>query len=78
MRKNLPVNNSEYELSDQSIIVSRTDLKGKIAYVNQEFIEASGFDAEELANQPHNIVRHPDMPAAAFENLWDTIKAGKP
>ncbi|MGE0286555.1 MAG: methyl-accepting chemotaxis protein [Bradyrhizobium sp.] len=78
MRKNLPVTDVEYQISDQSVIVSRTDLKGKITYVNQEFIEASGFEPEELAGQPHNIVRHPDMPSAAFGNLWETIKAGKP
>ncbi len=78
MRKNLPVSTVEYQLGDGAVIVSKTDTKGKITYVNQEFIEASGFGPDELLGQPHNIVRHPDMPPAAFQNLWDTIKAGKP
>ncbi len=78
MRKNLPVTNIEYPLNEQTLIVSKTDLKGKLTYFNEQFVEASGFTEEELINQPHNIVRHPDMPPEAFENLWDTLKAGKP
>jgi PAS domain S-box-containing protein len=78
MRKNLPVTSTEYHLTDKTLIVSKTDLKGKLAYFNESFVEASGFTEDELMNQPHNIVRHPDMPPAAFENLWDTLKAGKP
>lgn len=78
MRKNLPVTEVEYVISDEMLIVSKTDPKGKIIDVNQAFVEASGFTARELIGQPHNIVRHPDMPPEAFENLWDTLKAGKP
>lgn len=78
MRKNLPVTHNEYHLSDDTLIVSKTDLKGKLTYFNKAFVDASGFEDAELMGQPHNIVRHPDMPPAAFENLWETIKAGKP
>lgn len=78
MRKNLPVNSQEYHLDDQTLIVSKTDLKGRLTYFNEQFVEASGFTADELIAQPHNIVRHPDMPPEAFQNLWETLKAGKP
>lgn len=78
MRKNLPVTHNEYHLGEDTLIVSKTDLKGKLTYFNKAFVDAAGFEDAELMGQPHNIVRHPDMPPAAFENLWDTIKAGKP
>jgi aerotaxis receptor len=78
MRKNLPVTGVEYPVNDETLIVSRTDLKGKIAYFNEDFVAAAGFTSEELMGQPHNIIRHPDMPPEAFENLWDTLKLGKP
>nr|WP_249806286.1 methyl-accepting chemotaxis protein [Bradyrhizobium sp. 1] len=60
------------------MIVSKTDPKGKLAYFNEDFLAAAGFTSAELMGQPHNIVRHPDMPPEAFDNLWDTLKAGKP
>ncbi len=78
MRKNFPVTAVEYPVSDETLIVSRTDLKGKLTYFNEDFIAAAGFTSAELMGQPHNIVRHPDMPPEAFDNLWDTLKAGKP
>ena len=78
MRMNTPVTNVEYELKEGSSIVSKTDLKGLITYVNPDFIEASGFTEKELIGQPHNLVRHPDMPVEAFDDLWRTLKAGKP
>ncbi|MBR0834622.1 MCP four helix bundle domain-containing protein [Bradyrhizobium manausense] len=78
MRTNLPVTATEYPLTDETLIVSKTDLKGKLIYFNDQFVEASGFTEQELAGQPHNIVRHPDMPPEAFANLWDTLKAGRP
>jgi methyl-accepting chemotaxis protein/aerotaxis receptor len=78
MRKNFPVTDVEYPVSDETLIVSRTDLKGKLTYFNEDFIAAAGFTSAELMGQPHNIVRHPDMPPEAFDNLWDTLKAGKP
>ena len=78
MKINLPVTQKELHLSDDCIILSTTDAKGQITYVNDEFIKYSGFSAEELLGNSHNIVRHPDMPPQAFENLWVTIKANKP
>ncbi|WP_315720300.1 MULTISPECIES: methyl-accepting chemotaxis protein [unclassified Bradyrhizobium] len=78
MRKNLPVTQTEYPITDETLIVSRTDLKGKLTYFNDQFVDAAGFTPDELMGQPHNIVRHPDMPEAAFANLWDTLKQGKP
>ncbi|MEY4765885.1 MAG: hypothetical protein RI907_2558 [Pseudomonadota bacterium] len=78
MRTNLPITQQEYVLKDGATIVSKTDLKGKITYINDDFIEASGFVEAELIGQPHNMVRHPDMPQEAFEDLWRTLQAGRP
>lgn len=77
MRKNLPVTNIEYVMEDGRPIVSKTDLKGKITYINPYFVEVSGFTEEELIGAPHNLVRHPDMPPEAFADLWSTLKAGE-
>ena len=77
MRNNQPVTTVGRELKEGAFIVSMTDPKGLITYVNDEFIRISGFTEQELLGQPQNIVRHPDMPAAAFEELWSTVKAGK-
>jgi len=77
MKKNLPVTNHEVTLGSNETIISTTDLKGQITYVNNTFIQISGFSEEELIGQNHNIVRHPDMPPAAFDDLWNTVKAGK-
>ena len=78
MRTNLPVTNNEIQLTDATLIVSKTDLKGRITYINKDFLDISGFTEAELIGQPHNIVRHPDMPIEAFQDLWDTLKAGRP
>jgi aerotaxis receptor len=78
VRTNLPVTGIEYLLKDGQSIVSKTDTKGRITYVNPSFIEVSGFTEEELIGKAHNIVRHPDMPPAAFADLWATLKAGQP
>ena len=78
MKINLPVTSVEYSLSEDTLIVSKTDTKGKLTYFNDDFVKASGFTEEELMGKPHNIVRHPDMPVEAFENLWATLKEGKP
>ncbi|MBZ0093567.1 MAG: PAS domain-containing protein [Sulfuricellaceae bacterium] len=78
MRINTPTTNVEQEIKEGAFIVSKTDLKGKITYINQSFIDISGFTEKELLGQPHNLVRHPDMPAAAFEDLWNTLRKGKP
>ncbi len=77
MKINMPVTQNEVLLTENSLIVSKTDLKGKITFVNQEFIDISGFSEEELIGQNHNIVRHPDMPAEAYEDLWNTVKSNK-
>ena len=78
MRTNLPVTNVEVELREEQTIVSKTDLKGVITYVNRDFVEISGFSEEELLGKAHNIVRHPDMPEDAFADLWQFLKAGRP
>ncbi|OGU21229.1 MAG: chemotaxis protein [Hydrogenophilales bacterium RIFOXYD1_FULL_62_11] len=77
MRSNLPVTHVEYVLKDTETVVSKTDLHGNITYVNQDFINISGFSEEELLGAPQNIVRHPDMPVEAFEDFWRTVKSGK-
>jgi len=59
------------------VIVSETDTKGIITYANRKFCEISGYTQEELIGQPHNIIRHPDMPKEAFEKMWSTIQSGQ-
>ena len=78
MRTNLPVTSNEVQLTDATLIVSKTDLKGRMTYINKDFIDISGFTEAELIGEPHNLVRHPDMPVEAFQDLWDTLKAGRP
>ncbi|MFY9143428.1 sensor domain-containing diguanylate cyclase [Sulfuricurvum sp.] len=69
---------TEYKKAvDLSNIVSKTNPKGVITYVNDKFCEISGYTRDELIGKPHNIIRHPDMPREAFKDLWDTIKAKK-
>ena len=77
MKKNLPVTNTEKEFRDDIRIISTTDLKGIVTYANDHFIDISGFSQDEIIGKSHNIVRHPDMPPAAFADLWATLKAGK-
>ena len=77
MKKNLPVTGREQAVADHANILSTTDLKGAISYVNDDFIRISGFVEDELLRRNHNIVRHPDMPPAAFKDLWDSVKAGR-
>ncbi|MBP0598405.1 PAS domain S-box protein [Herbaspirillum sp. LeCh32-8] len=78
MRMNMPVTGVERLLVDGQAIVSKTDLKGNITYVNPYFIEISGFEEEELLGAPQNLIRHPDMPGEAFADMWATIKGGTP
>ena len=78
MRKNLPVTGNEHILPDGVMLVSKTDLKGRITFANDAFVTASGFSVTELMGKAHNIVRHPDMPEGAFADLWRTLEAGKP
>ncbi|AAZ97571.1 chemotaxis sensory transducer [Thiobacillus denitrificans ATCC 25259] len=77
MRSNQPVTNVEYVLKDTETVVSKTDLRGNITYVNQDFVDVSGFSEAELIGAPQNIVRHPDMPEEAFADLWRTLQSGK-
>ena len=67
----------ETEVPEDELIISRTDLSGKITYANETFCDISGYHEDELLGKSHNIVRHPDMPSAAFKDLWETIKAKK-
>jgi aerotaxis receptor len=76
MRVNLPVTQREYDIPDDITLMSTTDLDSRITYCNAAFVEASGFSAEELVGQPHNIVRHPDMPPEAFADMFETLRAG--
>jgi aerotaxis receptor len=78
MKTNLPVTQTEVVFPKGRYIVSRTDLKGVITYVNDTFLTVSGFARDELIGKSHNIVRHPDMLPGAFAWLWDTIKQGRP
>lgn len=78
MRMNTPVTDNEVFFSNTQKIVSTTNDKGVITHANNGFIEISGFDEQELIGEAHNIVRHPDMPQAAFKDLWAHNKAGKP
>ena len=78
MRKNLPVTQREKTFPAHERLISTTDLNSVITYCNDAFVEISGFTREELIGQPHNLVRHPDMPPAVFGHMWDTIKQGKP
>ncbi|MGJ4730537.1 methyl-accepting chemotaxis protein [Luteimonas sp. SDU101] len=78
MRNNLPVSQREFALEGDEPLVSRTDRRGTIVYVNHAFVQASGFSEAELIGQPHNVIRHPDMPPAAFADFWRTLQAGRP
>ncbi|WP_127477411.1 methyl-accepting chemotaxis protein [Sulfurivermis fontis] len=77
MKKNFPITGNEVNYADSANILSTTDLKGAITYVNDDFINISGFTIDELMHKNHNVVRHPEMPPAAFEDLWSTVKSGK-
>jgi len=68
---------NEYRLQDTDFLVSQTDEKGIILFANEDFCKIAGYTIDELVGKPHNIVRHRDMPKAAFKDLWDTVKSGK-
>jgi aerotaxis receptor len=78
MRNNGPITGREVSLSAKDEIVSSTDTRGTIQFCNDTFCSISGFNREELINQHHNIVRHPDMPAPVFAGFWQTLKSDKP
>lgn len=74
MEKNTTHESHEIKLSDIKPLLSRTDLKGNIKYVNKYFQEVSGYDEHELIGSPHNIIRHPDMPKVIFKLMWERLK----
>ncbi|MBX3608792.1 MAG: PAS domain-containing protein [Hydrogenophaga sp.] len=78
MRNNGPVTQREYVMEDGQTLVSTTDLKSRIVYCNPSFVAVSGYESDELIGQPHNMIRHPDMPQEAFRDMWATIESGKP
>jgi len=78
MKKNFPISGVENDYPRDMHIVSTTDLKGITTSINNDFRTIAGFTDEELIGKSHNVVRHPDMPPAAFADLWATIKQGKP
>ncbi|MDD5389460.1 MAG: methyl-accepting chemotaxis protein [Gallionellaceae bacterium] len=78
MRVNMPVTGVERLMREGETIVSTTDARGVITHVNDTFVSISGFTRDELLGSPQNIVRHPDMPAEAFKDLWDNLQAGRP
>ncbi len=67
----------ESEVPENELIISRTDLQGKITYANDTFAEISGYKVEDLIGKSHNIVRHPDMPSVVFKELWETLQQKK-
>jgi aerotaxis receptor len=76
VRNNQPVTQREIHMPADEVLISKTDTRGVITYANAAFVAISGFSEQELLGQPHNLVRHPDMPEAAFQDLWQTIQAG--
>jgi aerotaxis receptor len=76
MRQNLPVTQREYPFADDATLLSTTDVHSHVSYANEAFLAVSGFEAEEIIGQPHNLVRHPDMPREAFADMWATLKQG--
>lgn len=77
MRRNFPVTQREVAFPADQQLITTTNLKGVITDVNEAFVRVSGFSRDELLGQAHNIIRHPDMPQGAFEDLWKTIRSGQ-
>ena len=76
MRNNGYVSQINYPIDPDDFLISRTDVNGYITYANPRFIEVSGFSIEELMNEPHNVVRHPDMPPEVYQDMWSTLREG--
>lgn len=66
----------EYTLKEDDFLVSQTNSKGIITFANDDFCQIAGYSLHELVGKPHNVVRHPDMPKAAFKDLWETVQKG--
>jgi aerotaxis receptor len=77
MRQNLPGTQREFEFPEDATLMSTTDPQSHVTYANAAFLGASGFERDELVGQPHNLVRHPDMPPEAFADMWRTLKGGE-
>lgn len=77
MVNNVTLTGVERFFDEDEIIVSKTDLKGRITYANDVFLKVAGFTEKEILGQPHSIIRHPDMPRCVFKLLWDTLEQGK-
>ncbi|CCE24143.1 PAS sensor protein [Methylotuvimicrobium alcaliphilum 20Z] len=77
IRRRVLYTESEIPYPDGKLIVSTTDPEGIITHVNQSFVDMSGYTEAELIGAPHSILRHPDMPSAAFKDLWDTVNRGE-
>lgn len=71
------MNSNEIVLRDDSFLISHTDTRGKIKFASDDFCTVAEYDVQELIGKPHSIVRHPDMPKAAFQDLWETVKKGE-
>ena len=78
MRVNLPVTQNNYDFPGDELLVSVTNTQGEITHCNPAFVRVSGYSYDSLIGQPHNLIRHPDMPAAAFKDMWRTIAHGYP
>ncbi|MBB1202641.1 PAS domain S-box protein [Enterobacteriaceae bacterium 89] len=78
MSPQLTVTQCDYSLDDDTTLMSTTDLQSHITHANDTFVKVSGYRLEELSGQPHNLVRHPDMPKAAFADMWSTLQQGEP
>ncbi len=74
MKNNVTPRNHELVMADEDLILSKTDLTGRMTYANEIFKKFAGYKEDELLNEQHSIVRHPDMPRAIFKILWDGIK----
>ena len=77
MRENLPVFDREFDYPADELLMSTTDSRGHITHCNAAFERVSGYSMQELMGQPHNMVRHPDMPSEAFRDMWATIGHGR-
>ncbi len=77
MRNNQPITQREYPFPDGVTLMSTTDTQSHVRYANEAFVAVSGFEREEIIGQPHNLVRHPDMPVEAFADMWATLQAGQ-
>jgi len=77
MRHSANLTGEETFFHENDVIVSKTDLKGHITYANRTFLTVSGYDEAEVIGQPHNLIRHPQMPRCVFKLLWETLRSGR-